>query len=99
MSDNATIEETEIDVCSKFGFKEETEKTVKLLIHNDEVNDMDYVVESLVSICNLTREEATIVMLTAHIKGKAIVKTGSLAEMTLLCNQLNIAYIYSTIEE
>jgi len=46
----------------------------RVILFNDDYNDMDYVVLVLLhTINNLTRQEATRIMLTAHLKGNAIV--------------------------
>ena len=46
----------------------------KVVLFNDDYNDMDYVVLVLLhTINNLSRQEATRIMLTAHLNGSAIV--------------------------
>jgi ATP-dependent Clp protease adaptor protein ClpS len=46
----------------------------RVILFNDDYNDMDYVVLVLLhTINNLSRQEATRIMLTAHLKGSAIV--------------------------
>src|SRR5215472_13680673 len=46
----------------------------KVLIHNDDYNEMDYVVFALLhSVNGLTLQEAERIMLTAHLTGKAVV--------------------------
>ncbi len=45
-----------------------------VLLHNDDENSMDYVVHVLLRVVpRLTVEEATLIMLEAHTKGKAVV--------------------------
>lgn len=62
----------------------ETEKSVrqrarlfppyKVILFNDDYNDMDYVVAVLLrTINNLTQSEAEYIMLTAHLTGSAVV--------------------------
>jgi ATP-dependent Clp protease adaptor protein ClpS len=46
----------------------------RVVLFNDDYNDMDYVVLALLhTINNLSRQEATRIMLTAHLNGNAIV--------------------------
>ncbi len=46
----------------------------KVLLFDDDYHDMDYVVFALLhSVSNLTTQNAEAIMLTAHLKGNAIV--------------------------
>ncbi len=46
----------------------------KVILHNDDYNEMDYVVFALIHAINrLTQAEAEHIMLTAHLLGSAIV--------------------------
>lgn len=46
----------------------------KVLVHNDDVNEMNYVIFALVhAVTLLTLQEAERIMLTAHLTGKAVV--------------------------
>lgn len=45
----------------------------KVILHNDDYNDMDYVVSALLQSINyLTPTEAEYIMLTAHLLGSAV---------------------------
>jgi ATP-dependent Clp protease adaptor protein ClpS len=45
----------------------------KVILHNDDYNEMDYVVSALLQAINrLTPTEAEYIMLTAHLLGRAI---------------------------
>jgi len=45
----------------------------KVILHNDDYNDMDYVVFALLQAINqLTQAEAEYIMLTAHLRGNAV---------------------------
>ncbi len=48
-----------------------------LILHNDEVHTFDYVIESLMEICNLEPEQAEQCTFLVHYKGKCDVKKGS----------------------
>jgi ATP-dependent Clp protease adaptor protein ClpS len=46
----------------------------RVILYNDDYNDMDYVVLVLLhTINNLSRQDVTRIMLTAHLNGSAIV--------------------------
>jgi ATP-dependent Clp protease adaptor protein ClpS len=44
----------------------------KVILHNDEVNDMAYVVETIVKLTHLTLEQAYQKMLEAHLAGLVV---------------------------
>ncbi|MBI3151427.1 MAG: ATP-dependent Clp protease adaptor ClpS [Chloroflexi bacterium] len=51
------------------------EPLYRVIIHNDDVTPMDFVVEVLKQIFFLANDRAAEIMLTAHIKGTAYVQT------------------------
>ncbi len=61
----------------EFIVAEELEPPYRVLIHNDDVTPMDFVVAILRSIFDLPLERAEAVMLTAHYTGGALVGTWS----------------------
>jgi ATP-dependent Clp protease adaptor protein ClpS len=63
-----TIEETEL------------EPLYRVLIHNDDITPMDFVVNVLVSIFLLNQPDAVDIMYTAHLTGIAYVQTLPKAE-------------------
>jgi ATP-dependent Clp protease adaptor protein ClpS len=50
----------------------------RLVLYNDEVNTFDWVIESLVDICEHSVEQAEQCALLVHHKGRTQVKHGSL---------------------
>lgn len=66
-----TIEEEEVLLEDEIGEYSE------LIVHNDEVNTFDWVIECLIEICNHSPEQAEQLSLIVHFKGRAIVKTAS----------------------
>ena len=52
-----------------------------LVLHNDEVNTFDYVMETLVDICDHSMTQAEQCATITHYKGKCEVRSGSLSEM------------------
>jgi ATP-dependent Clp protease adaptor protein ClpS len=60
----------------------ETDLGWQIIVHNDDVNTFDWVIESLVAICKHTYDQAEQCALFVHFKGKYAVKHGT--ETTLL---------------
>ena len=50
----------------------------ELILYNDDVNSFDYVIETLIEVCGHDPYQAEQCALTAHYKGKCVVKSGSL---------------------
>lgn len=50
----------------------------KLVVYNDDVHTFDYVIDSLIEICEHTVEQATQCTYLIHYKGKCTVKTGEM---------------------
>ncbi|MCO5249388.1 MAG: ATP-dependent Clp protease adaptor ClpS [Chitinophagales bacterium] len=56
---------------------DEVAYTSTLMVYNDDVNTFDWVIESLVKVCNHTYEQAEQCAIYIHFKGKYAVKHGS----------------------
>lgn len=72
----------------------EFEKT--LILHNDDVNTFDHVINSLVEICGFSAQEAETCALITHYKGRCPLKSGSYEELkpyydALLDRQLTVS--------
>jgi len=63
----------EIEIIEETGT--ELEPLFKVLIHNDDITPMDFVVHILKTIFYLSNEKAADIMLTAHVYGSAYVQT------------------------
>ena len=63
----------------------------RVIIHNDDVTPMDFVINVLVNIFRLPGEIATHVMLTAHVNGMAHVCTRPRREAQTLVNKAHFA--------
>jgi len=61
----------------------------ELILFNDDVNSFDFVIESLVEVCDHDLAQAEQCALIAHFKGKCGIKTGTLSELTPMNNELN----------
>ena len=52
-----------------------------LVLHNDEVNTFDYVMDTLVEVCDHSLTQAEQCATITHYKGKCEVRTGTFSEM------------------
>jgi ATP-dependent Clp protease adaptor protein ClpS len=59
-----------------------------LVLHNDNINTFDYVMETLVEICDHSMNQAEQCATITHYKGKCEVRTGSFTDMKELRFQL-----------
>jgi ATP-dependent Clp protease adaptor protein ClpS len=62
---------------------------MELILFNDDINSFDYVIESLVEVCDHNPEQAEQCATIAHFKGKCGIKVGTLVELTPMNNELN----------
>ncbi|MEO0533632.1 MAG: ATP-dependent Clp protease adapter ClpS [Cyanobacteria bacterium P01_A01_bin.123] len=71
----------------------------RVLLHNDEYNTMEHVVESLVqTVPSLTTPQAVDIMMQAHTAGTALVITCALEHAEFYCESLKSKGLTSTIE-
>ncbi|WP_418644513.1 ATP-dependent Clp protease adaptor ClpS [Tenacibaculum insulae] len=66
---------------------QETKKH-EIVLHNDDVNTFDFVIDSLVSVCDHTLEQAEQCSVLVHYKGKCTVKTGEYKDLEPRCSKL-----------
>ena len=69
-----------------------------LILHNDDVNSFDHVIESLQEICGHTIEQAEQCTLIAHFNGQCDIKSGSSRELQRLKRKFSSKYLTTTIE-
>jgi ATP-dependent Clp protease adaptor protein ClpS len=71
----------------------------RVLLHNDDVNSMEYVVGVLLkTVPSLTQPQAVNVMMEAHSNGIALVIVCELEHAEFYCESLKIHGLTSTIE-
>lgn len=70
-----------------------------LVVHNDDVNTFDWVIQSLVEICKHTQEQAEQCALFIHFKGRYDVKHGTRDELKPMKDGLIDRGISATIED
>ena len=69
-----------------------------LIIWNDDVNTFDWVIESLVEVCDHTPIQAEQCALIIHFKGKYSVKKGDYETLKPMCEELLNRSISATID-
>ena len=72
----------EVDVLEKEVFQHE------IVLHNDDVNTFDFVIDSLISVCEHTLEQAEQCTILVHYKGKCTVKSGEYKDLEPKCSKL-----------
>lgn len=73
-------------------------KQCNLVVHNDEINTFDWVIESLVDICQHTAHQAEQCALIIHMKGQYSVQHGSEDKLKPMREALVDRGIGATIE-
>jgi ATP-dependent Clp protease adapter protein ClpS len=69
-----------------------------VLLHNDDVNDVMYVTETITELTSLNRHDAVLRMLEAHNKGIALLLTTHREHAELLCEQFASKHLTVTAE-
>jgi ATP-dependent Clp protease adaptor protein ClpS len=81
MSTKEKIQE-QVEVLEK-----ETNK-YEIILHNDDVNTFDFVIDALIDVCEHTLEQAEQCTILVHYKGKASVKSGEYEYLKTRCTRL-----------
>lgn len=87
------------ELLNELGIKNSNSELYNLILWNDHVNDMLDVIVALYEVCKLSNDDCVRVMLEAHEKGRALVKTGSLDEMMTMKQGLNDRNLEATVEQ
>jgi ATP-dependent Clp protease adaptor protein ClpS len=69
-----------------------------LIIWNDEVNTFEWVIESLMEVCDHSYEQAEQCAYIIHYKGKYAVKHGSYENLKPMCDAITERGIGATLE-
>ncbi len=64
------------------------DESSQIILYNDDVNSFDWVIASLVEICDHTTDQAEQCAWIVHYKGKYAVKTGSRNDLKPRCTAL-----------
>lgn len=79
---------TKEKIQESFEVAEQEVKMFEILLFNDDVNTFDFVIDSLIEVCEHTLEQAEQCTYLVHYKGKCSVKTGEFEELKPRCTQL-----------
>src|SRR6478609_1755614 len=69
-----------------------------LIVWNDEVNTFEWVIETLMEVCNHSFEQAEQCAYIIHFKGKYAVRHGSYDELKPMCEAITERGIGATLE-
>ena len=73
-------EQEQVDVLSS--------KEYEIILHNDDVNTFDHVINCLIRYCDHTLEQAEQCAYIVHYRGRCTVKTGSFEDLEPRCSSL-----------
>jgi ATP-dependent Clp protease adaptor protein ClpS len=76
----------------------DTAEPFHLIVWNDDVNTFDWVIQSLMQVCQHTYEQAEQCAYIIHFKGKYAVKEGSYDELKPMCDAITERGINATID-
>ena len=60
----------------------------EIMLFNDEINTFEFVINSLIDVCDHSLEQAEQCTILVHYKGKCAVKSGEYKELKPKCTQL-----------
>ena len=86
------------ELLEKPAVQEKAEQLRDLILHNDDVNTFDFVIETLVEVCGHNPLQAEQCAFLVHHKGKCGVKKGSYADLEPLCLTLLQKGLSATID-
>jgi ATP-dependent Clp protease adaptor protein ClpS len=78
--------------------EEAIEDPFHLVVWNDEVNTFEWVIESLIEICEHSYEQAEQCAYIIHFKGKYAVKHGTYEDLKPMCDAITERGIGATVE-
>ena len=78
---------------------ERTVHPFNLILWNDEVNTFEWVIETLITICKHSTEQAEQCAYIIHYHGKYAVKSGHYDTLKPMCDAITERGINATIEE
>ena len=79
---------TSIDTQEDILVDEQLSDAPQLVIFNDDVNTFDHVIDSLISVCKHSPEQAEQCTMLVHYKGKCTVKEGEVEKLKPMCEAI-----------
>lgn len=87
------------ELLEEVSVKDKHDQHKNLIIYNDDVNTFDFVIETLIEICEHNPVQAEQCTWIIHHNGKCQVKTGSFKKLKPLCEALLERGLSATIED
>lgn len=78
----------EIDVIEENDLELNDIKLYSLVVFNDEVNTFEYVIQTLVEVCDHSPDQAEQCTMIIHFKGKCQVKNGDFKQLAPMRNEI-----------
>lgn len=91
--------ETQVEVEEDIEILIKDAVETKLILHNDDYNTFDWVIESLVEVCKHSTEQAEQCAYIVHYRGKCQVKHGEKEKMERLHKALVQRGLTATVEQ
>ena len=76
-------------IHSKENSSEATDKVRDLILYNDDFNTFDFVIETLIEVCEHDPVQAEQCTLIVHFKGKCAVKSGTFTELKPIYSKMS----------
>jgi len=94
----ATLFHTDTETEELVLTKEQTKELNQLVVWNDDVNTFDFVISTLMELCDHTMEQADQCALLIHMKGKCSVKRGEYKDLRPICEAMLDRGLSATID-
>jgi len=78
--------------------REQSQSTATLMLHNDDVNTFEFVMESLEELCDHSLLQAEQCAMITHYKGKCEIKTGNPDDLKIVQRELISRGLIVTME-
>ena len=79
---------TQEEILEKVDVQEEQTPFCEIILYNDDVNTFDFVIDSLIKVCDHSPIQAEQCTFLVHFKGKCAVKSGEYKELEPRCTKL-----------
>ncbi|MGB2224724.1 MAG: ATP-dependent Clp protease adaptor ClpS [Polaribacter sp.] len=79
---------TQEEILEKVDVQEEQTPFREIILYNDDVNTFDFVIDSLIKVCDHSPIQAEQCTFLVHFKGKCAVKSGEYKELEPRCTKL-----------
>lgn len=89
---------TDTEILEEIATETKTTSPYQLIVWNDEVNTFEWVIETLMSVCGHTYEQAEQCAYIIHFSGKYAVKNGTYEDLRPMCDAILDRGINATVE-